>query len=82
VLRTREEALIELQNTKGPFEYTIWQEVVQSLGTTIKYLKDALEVSASSILTTPQGTTLILFHLNDHISFYIDETIQQCWIHM
>jgi hypothetical protein len=75
ISRTREEALIELQNTKGTFEYTIWREVVWSLGTTIEYLEDTLEVSASSILTTPQGTTLILFHPNNHISFYIDETI-------
>jgi hypothetical protein len=79
--RTREKALIELRNAKGTFEYTIWREVVRSLGTTIEYLEDALEVSALSILTTPQGTTLILFHPNDHISFYIDETIQQSWIH-
>jgi hypothetical protein len=79
--RTREEALIKLRNAKGTFEYTIWQEVVRSLGTTIEYLEDALEVSVSSILTTPQGTTLILFHPNNHISFYIDETIQQSWIH-
>jgi hypothetical protein len=81
VSRTRKEALIELQNTKGMFEYAIWREVVQSLGTTIEYLKDALEVSASSVLTTLQGTTLILFHPNNHISFYIDKTIQQSWIH-
>jgi hypothetical protein len=81
VSRTREEALIKLWNTKGIFEYTIWREVVRSLGTTIEYLKDTLEVSASSILMTPQGTTLILFHPNDHISFYIDETLQQSWIH-
>jgi hypothetical protein len=81
VSRTREEALIELQNAKGMFEYTIWREVVQSLGTTIEYLEDALEVSASLILTTPQGTTLILFHPNNHISFYIDKTKQQSWIH-
>jgi hypothetical protein len=79
--KTREEALIELWNAKGTFEYTIWREVVRSLGTTIEYLEDALGVSASSILTTPQGTTLILFHPNDHISFYIDKTIQQNWIH-
>ena len=46
VSRTREEALIELRNAKGTFEYTIWREVVQSLGTTIEYLEDALEVSA------------------------------------
>jgi hypothetical protein len=81
VSRTREEALIELRNAKGTFEYTIWREVVQSLGTTIEYLEDTLEVSASSILTTQQGTTLILFHPNDHISFYIDKTVQQSWIH-
>jgi hypothetical protein len=81
VSRTREEALIELRNAKGTFEYTIWREVVRSLGTTIEYLEDALEVSASSILTTQQGTTLILFHPNDYISFYIDETVQPNWIH-
>jgi hypothetical protein len=81
VSRMREEALIGLRNAKGTFEYTIWREVVRSLGTTIEYLEDALEVSASSILTMQQGTTLILFHPNDHISFYIDETIQQNWIH-
>ena len=43
VSRTRKEALIKLQNAKGMFEYTIWREVVQSLGTTIEYLEDALE---------------------------------------
>jgi hypothetical protein len=53
VSRTREEALIELRNARGTFEYTIWREVVRSLGTTIEYLEEALEVLASSILTMP-----------------------------
>ena len=47
--RTREEALIKLQNTKGMFKYTIWWEVVQSSKPQVRTTKSVEEDEATQV---------------------------------